>query len=156
MVWLEELPPTRFSDDLAIRAHGAPSYDRAHDLPAEFAAKVGAHAALRLKVFRSEGPALLGVYDREVGVGTHGDRALARVQAEKLGRGGGGEMRDPLERQPAGEHAVGHEDRQRGLNARDTTPGLPDIVLALLLGGGRAGGMIGANRVHSSSQHLMP
>ena len=56
-----------------------------------------------------------------------------------MGGSGCGEIRDPLERQPAGEHAVGHEDRQRGLNARDTAPGLPDIVLALLLGGGGAG-----------------
>src|SRR5919108_2132441 len=53
-------------------------------------------------------------------------------------------------------HALGEEDRQRRLDARDAAPRLPDIALALLLGGGRAGRVIGADRVHASREHLCP
>src|SRR5260370_37862325 len=115
MVRFQQLAPTRFSYDLTIDKHGATTDDRAHDLAGELSAQIRTDAAACMKVAGAERPALLGVYDREVGVRPDPNRALARIQAEQLRRRGGGEMRNALERPPARGHALGHEHRQRGL-----------------------------------------
>src|SRR2546425_1839952 len=142
MMGSQELSPAGLAADLAVGIHRLAPHYRAHDLACEFPAEVCADAAARLEVVRAEGPTLLRIYDREVGVGTDGDRPFAGKQAEELGGRGGGEMGDALEREAARVQAVGQQHGKRGLDARDAAPRLPDVVLTFLLVGGRAGRVV--------------
>ena len=65
-------------------------------------------------------------------------------------------MRDPLERQSPRVHAVGEENRQRSLDPGNAAPGLPDVVITLLLVRGGAGRMIGGDEIDAPGQQLCP
>src|SRR5205807_2835802 len=92
-----ELPPAGPADHLAINEDRSSSNDRSCDPPDKFAAEIGADATASLQGVRVERPPSLGIYNREVSVGTDGDRPFARIQTEELGGTRGGEMRDALE-----------------------------------------------------------
>src|SRR3954470_11566611 len=139
MVRSHELSPPDCAHDLAIVEHGVATDNRAHDLAREFTPEIRTHTAARLQVTGPEGPTLSRVDERKVCVGADGNRTFARIDAKDLRRRGRREMRDALEREPARVHPVREQHRQRGLNPGDPAPGLPDIMLTALLGGGGAG-----------------
>src|SRR5881628_4003132 len=87
---LYELPRTGPADHFAVNEHGVSPHDRPHDPARERSTKVDAHPTPGLELLRREGPPLPGIHERKVRIGSDGDRAFARVQAEELcGRGGG-------------------------------------------------------------------
>src|SRR4051812_131525 len=88
-------------DDAAVLDDGAPADERADDPAAE--AAPGPRAVLVALVQRLGGDLRRGgqVDEREVGVGARLEPALAG-EAQPPRRAGGGELRDPLEREPAG------------------------------------------------------
>ena len=67
-----ELPPAGPADHLAINEDRSSSNNRSCDPPNKFAAEIGADATASLQGVRVERPPSLGIYNREVSVGTDG------------------------------------------------------------------------------------
>src|SRR6266511_1473235 len=61
-----------------------------------------------------------------------------------------------LKGQPPRMKALRKQDWERGLNPRDATPGLPDVLLTFFLVGGRAGRVIRGNQIHPPGEHFLP
>ena len=82
-----------FDDHLAAAQH---RLRVALDLPTLEEAVVAIHV-VRLRADRAF---LLVIEDDDVGVGADGDRSFAREEAEDLGRGGGGQFDEAIQRDP--------------------------------------------------------
>src|SRR5579864_1167059 len=86
-------------DHAAARDHGL---SHARDLAAFV--RVVVHVHVQGLVGQPLG--LVGIEDHEIGVRSRRDRALARKEAEDLRGRGGGELDEPVERDPARPHAA--------------------------------------------------
>src|SRR5437899_17205 len=154
-LWLLQTSPTRSPNHLAINEHRLTTDNCSDHFPREPTTEVRADPAAGLKVLRVKRPLFLGIHDRQIRIGTDGDRAFAWIQPEELRRGRCGEMGYAFERQAARVHALGHENRQCRLNAGDAAPGLPNILVSPGLVGGRAGSMIRADQVDAPRAHAL-
>ena len=85
------------------------------------------------------------VVDHQVGIGAHGHHALARVQPEHPGRGGGDHLYPALAGEPAGQDATVVKEIDPILHARQPVRDLPEVappelLLAVEIEGAMVGG----------------
>src|SRR5258708_17250236 len=81
----------------------------------------------------ADGPALVWIEQDKIGVGADGDGALARKQAEQLGRRRRQQLHQAVQRHAAFADGTVIEQRQAGLDAWRAVRNLAEIVPALLL-----------------------
>src|SRR5215831_4859761 len=79
-----------------------------------------------------EDVALLRIPDDDIGIGADGERALARIEAEDLGRRRRRDLDEAIERDLPGAHAF-PEEIEAGLDSRHAIRDLREIVAAELL-----------------------
>src|SRR5437773_11961084 len=94
-LWLLQTSPTRSPDHLAINEHRLTTDHGSDDLPIELTTEVRADPAAGLKILRAKRPPLFGIHDRQIRIGTDGDRALAWIQPQELRRGRRGARGNP-------------------------------------------------------------
>ena len=84
-----------------------------------------------------------GVPDDQVGIGAHGQRALARVKPEQFGRRLAHHLHQPRQANLAAIHAGVVHHREHGLDLRRTIRGLEEVV----------GRFLGLRRVITANRH---
>ena len=129
----EELTRTGAADELPGVDHGFATrqnrFRHASDLDSFEHGVVNAHV-MRL---RADHLLLVGIEDDNVGVGTHGDRALPREETEELGGRGGDDFYEPIGRETFAVNSTGVDQAQAMLDAGPAVRNLGEIVFAKLL-----------------------
>src|SRR5437879_9173950 len=78
-LWLLQTSPTRSPNHLAINEHRLTTDNCSDHFPGEPTAEVRADPAAGLKILRAKRPPLFGIHDRQIRIGTDGDRAFAWI-----------------------------------------------------------------------------
>src|SRR5690554_2086523 len=105
----------------------------------------------------ADGAAVAGVVNHDVGVGSHGDDPLLRVETEYLRRSGGRRADEALEAETAAANAVGVEQVHAVLDGGDTVGDLREVAAAhLLLALEVEGGVVGGHRVDHAGVQRVP
>ena len=123
----------------------APGYDRG-GVALHLPALEGAVIHVLVQGLVGERHLFVGVEDHQVGVAAHGDGALARVEAEELGRGGGAHLDEAVEGEPPLSHPLAEEEGDARLYPRRAVGYLGEIVPSpLLLLGEGPGAVVGGH-----------
>src|SRR3954453_11754895 len=123
--WCQQ-PSARPCNDLTIKPDSCPAYERSHNSPMQLSANVRAVPMPIAQVVGLKSCAVGQIDQREIGVGTYGYAALLR-QPKALRDEFGSYTSNGFERQLALEVAVGQQQLQGRLAARDAAPDREEI-----------------------------
>src|SRR6202050_4397199 len=129
----EEFSATRFAHEFSVFDNRAPAREHAFREPLHFDSLE--HRVIDFHVMRRRADHLLGIrieHD-EIGIRAHGDRALARIESEKLRRSGGDKLHETVRRKPSAVHAARINQAQTVLDARAAVGDFREVVFAKLL-----------------------
>src|SRR6202034_400855 len=129
----DKLSAARFADKFSVFDNRTPARKHAFRQPLHFDSLE--HRVIDLHMMRRCADHLFGIrieHD-EIGIRADGDRALARIESEKLRRSGGDKLHETIRRKSSGVHSAAVNQTQAVLDARATVGNLREVVPAKFL-----------------------